>query len=92
MAISAELADLKSNCWGTPWRVTHYDLETGMPRGYIRLSHTELAQFVALGQASIPDRELPAEAIRQRDMAKALGVPNLREVVRRGKAVLSRAR
>lgn len=85
MAISAELHDVKANCWGSPWRVTDFDLETGMPRGYIRLAHTELAQFVSLGAVNVPDRELRPEAIRQRELAKAFGVTDIREVLRRGR-------
>lgn len=85
MAISLEMRDVKSNCWGSPWRVTHFDLDTLKPRGYIRLSHTELAQFVSFGSVNLPDRELPAAAIRQRDMAKAMGASNMREVLTRGR-------
>lgn len=85
MAISLELRDVKSNCWGSPWRTTYFDFDTLRPRGYIRMAHTEQAQFVSFGVVNIPERELPAEAIRQRDMAKALGVSDLREVLRRGR-------
>lgn len=72
MALSAEMKRIKSNCWGAMWRPCAWNHRTGLPTHYVRLTETELAQFLALGELNLPDSQLPTAAIAQRNVQRDL--------------------
>ena len=50
---SPEARRIKSGCWGSQWKAVERD-ENGRPTRYVKLTTTELAQFLAFGRVQIP--------------------------------------
>ena len=67
---SHEIRDMKSECWHSQWRAAG-DNGAGRPRFYIWTSQDEMLTLATTGVLDIPENQLPAELIAQRDVEKA---------------------
>lgn len=69
--LSPELADRKSICYETLWRALPDGV--GHPRHYVRLIQSEVAELVATGSYSLPERVVPESVRAWRKTQETLG-------------------
>lgn len=62
----ADVKERKATCWQSQWRGVGND-GTGRPTHYVPLTQDEMMHAAATGHVAIPESQMPAAVIAQRD-------------------------
>lgn len=71
MAFSPEVKKVKAECWRSPFRAVARD-ERGRATHFVALSEREMMIAAVTGSVQIPDSQMPAAVLKQRDEQREL--------------------